>query len=48
VVVSFLAILELAKESLLEIVQEDASAAIYVKSLATLDATDSAVGATIQ
>jgi segregation and condensation protein A len=37
VVVSFLAILELAKEQLLEIVQESALAAIYVKSLAAGD-----------
>ena len=37
VVVTFLSILELAKEQLLEIVQEGAMAPIYVKSLAASD-----------
>jgi segregation and condensation protein A len=37
VVVTFLSILELAKEQLLEIVQEAALAPIYVKSLAASD-----------
>ncbi len=37
IVVTFLSILELAKEQLLEIVQENAQAPIYVKSLAASD-----------
>ncbi len=37
VVVTFLALLELAKEILIEIMQEEALAPIYVKSLATVD-----------
>ncbi|HEU4665169.1 MAG TPA: ScpA family protein [Dokdonella sp.] len=39
VVVTFLAMLELAKEQLIEIVQEASLAPIYVKSLATADGT---------
>jgi segregation and condensation protein A len=42
VVVTFLAMLELAKEQLIEIVQEAALAPIYVKSLATADGADAA------
>jgi segregation and condensation protein A len=41
VVVTFLAMLELAKEQLIEIVQEASLAPIYVKSLATADAAAS-------
>jgi segregation and condensation protein A len=40
VVVTFLAMLELAKEQLIEIVQEESLAPIYVKSLATAEAGD--------
>jgi segregation and condensation protein A len=40
VVVTFLAMLELAKEQLIEIVQEESLAPIYVKSLATADADE--------
>jgi segregation and condensation protein A len=40
VVVNFLAILELSKGGLIEIVQERPLAPIYVKSLATLEGDD--------
>ena len=40
VVVTFLAMLELAKEQLIEIVQEESLAPIYVKSLATAGADE--------
>lgn len=40
VIVTFLSILELAKERLVEIVQEEHLAAIYVRSLATADGAD--------
>jgi len=43
--VTFLAMLELAKEQLIEIVQEESLAPIYVKSLATADAGDRAAAA---
>ena len=42
IVVTFLSVLELAKESLLEIVQDEALSPIYVRSLATADDTDPA------
>jgi len=44
VVVTFLAMLELAKEQLIEIVQEASLAPIYVKSLATADGTAASSG----
>ena len=44
VVVTFLALLELAKEQLLDFVQETALAAIYVKSLATVEGDVVALG----
>ena len=46
VVVNFLAILELAKEQLLEIVQETQTSPIYLRSLASAEVTDAAALAT--
>jgi segregation and condensation protein A len=39
-VVTFLAILELVKESLIEVVQADAFAPIHVRAAATVEAAD--------